>query len=581
MKFPWSRRRSIRQELVIGVALVHAVLMSVFVVDLVLKQRGFLHQQHLQRSTALVQGIARQATVNLLAGDIAALQEIINGFKEYPELRYATVLDPMGKVLAHSNPELAGRYMDDEVTRSMIAGPRAGRTLVDTAEVLDLAMPIERDDQLVGWVRFSSGTRADAQSLRSVAKEGVLYALVAIALGVALALWMARTTTKRLYALLNVADATRAGQRDVRAQDDEVNEIGRLAGSFNAMLDALREREQALELSNLELEQRVAARTAALLASEENQRAILDQANDAFVSMDSEGRVLTWNGMAEHTFGWTRQEAMGAPLSELIIPPQLRAAHAHGMARYLSTGEAKVLNRRVELIARRRDGLEFPVELSLRVRRQGNDCFFDGFLRDISERKLMQRKLEEQALQDPLTALPNRRALLAELPTAMGRAERSGQALAVLFLDLDGFKGVNDCHGHDAGDEVLREFARRLRGAVRLVDKVARLAGDEFVVIAETLATPKDAQTVAAKVLASAQEPFVLGTHTTRLSSSIGIGLYLPGSGLSPDQLLSRADDAMYQAKRNGKAQWVIWNPEAADLQAVATQSHDPAQVNV
>ncbi|MBC7993208.1 MAG: diguanylate cyclase [Rhizobacter sp.] len=578
MRILWSPRRSIRQELVIGVALVHAVLMSVFVIDLVLKQRSFLRQQHVQRSTALVQGIARQATVNLLAGDLAALQEIINGFKGYPELRYTTVLDPMGKVLAHSKPELAGLYMDDELTRSMITGPRAGRALVDTDEVLDLAMPIEWEDQLVGWVRFSAGTQADAQSLRSVAREGVLYASVAIALGVVLALWMARTTTKRLYALLKVAEATRGGRRDVRAQADEVNEIGRLAGSFNTMLDALREREQALELSNLELEQRVAARTAALLESEENQRAILDQANDAFVSMDSQGRVLTWNGMAEQTFGWTRQEALGSAMSELIIPSGLRDAHKRGMQRYLSTGEARVLDRRVELTALRRDGSEFPIELSLRVRRHGSECFFDGFLRDISERKLMQQLLEDQALQDPLTALPNRRALLAELPTAMGRADRSRQVLAVLFLDLDGFKGVNDSHGHDAGDEVLREFAKRLRGAVRSVDKVARLAGDEFVVIAETLATPNDAQTVAAKILASAREPFVLGPHTARLSSSIGIGLYFPGSGLSPDQILSRADDAMYQAKRNGKAQWVVWNSEAATLQAGTTQPHAPAQ---
>lgn len=176
---------------------------------------------------------------------------------------------------------------------------------------------------------------------------------------------------------------------------------------------------------------------------------------------------------------------------------------------------------------------------------------------DITARKQLEMQLERQALQDELTQLPNRRALFDRLPQALARADRWGKTLALFFLDLDGFKQINDRYGHEGGDELLRLFARRLENSVRQTDTVARLAGDEFTVLLEALtAGADDAYIVARKIIAAMQDPFTLVGHEVRMTTSIGIALYTPKSGLTVDQLVARADSAMYSSKRAGKNQY-------------------------
>jgi diguanylate cyclase (GGDEF)-like protein len=167
-------------------------------------------------------------------------------------------------------------------------------------------------------------------------------------------------------------------------------------------------------------------------------------------------------------------------------------------------------------------------------------------------------ELETMLMKDVLTGLPNRRALMKALPEAMGRARRAGKPCAVLFLDLDGFKGVNDTWGHEEGDELLRQFGARAAQAVRATDMVARLAGDEFVVLLEMLNETEDAEAKGQELLALLQQPFRLSTATVRLGASVGVAVYLPGSPGSVDALLARADRAMYAAKGAGKNRLVI-----------------------
>jgi len=162
-------------------------------------------------------------------------------------------------------------------------------------------------------------------------------------------------------------------------------------------------------------------------------------------------------------------------------------------------------------------------------------------------------ELEQMVMRDVLTGLPNRRALMDALPAAMARATRLKQPCAVLFLDLDGFKNINDTHGHEEGDELLRQFGARIVGAVRRTDTVARLAGDEFVVILENLGDAAAAEDMGRKIMPVLREPFVLKTVEVKLSASIGIAVHLPGAAEDLDALLARADRAMYEAKRGGK----------------------------
>lgn len=168
-------------------------------------------------------------------------------------------------------------------------------------------------------------------------------------------------------------------------------------------------------------------------------------------------------------------------------------------------------------------------------------------------------ELQALLLRDALTGLPNRRALMRALPEAIGRSGRLRMPCAVLFMDMDGFKNINDTYGHDEGDELLRLFGERIVQTLRKTDTAARLAGDEFVVILEMLTAATDAVDKAQAILLRLQQPFVLKTTTVMLSASIGIALLAPGEATDADTLLAHADQAMYAAKRKGKNRCCVY----------------------
>lgn len=173
---------------------------------------------------------------------------------------------------------------------------------------------------------------------------------------------------------------------------------------------------------------------------------------------------------------------------------------------------------------------------------------------DVTGHRQLEMALERDATEDALTGLPNRRALLQRLPEAIARADRSGYPVGVLFLDLDNFKGINDRYGHDAGDQLLKEFAGRLRQCVRETDTVARLAGDEFVIVFEALKNGMaDAETLAEKIVELMGEAFALNGEHHLVGTSVGIYMHEPHVAITPEQALAAADRAMYQAKRAGK----------------------------
>ncbi|MEO8118431.1 MAG: PAS domain S-box protein [Rhodoferax sp.] len=363
---------------------------------------------------------------------------------------------------------------------------------------------------------------------------------------------------------------------NVTKQVDENNELKYFVAVIKD-IQARKEAEASLAALRRDLEKRVEERThslrtanemlsysmaqqvhfqQALLKREAELSAVIENANDAYVCIDQAGVVSAWNQQAQATFGWTAEEAIGRRLEELILPPHMREAHRAGMKRYLSSGQSKVLNQRLELPAIRRDGTTLPVEVRIRALDVDGQKIFSAFLHDISERKLVEEIREREARHDALTGLPNRRALFEMLPKAIARSDRSETTLALCFLDLDGFKAVNDTFGHEAGDSLLREIARRLFDCLRQTDSVARLGGDEFTVLLEGLSTAghDDAMAIAEKLLASIRKPVQLGTEFVQVSASIGITFYRPGSSVSPDALVKASDTAMYQAKNSGKS---------------------------
>ena len=171
---------------------------------------------------------------------------------------------------------------------------------------------------------------------------------------------------------------------------------------------------------------------------------------------------------------------------------------------------------------------------------------------DITPLKQVERKLERLAQNDTLTGLPNRHMFNDGIAAALRRSQRSGTQVALLFLDIDGFKRINDSLGHAAGDEVLREFARRLSSCVRATDLVARLAGDEFVIVLEGIHTREECRFIARKIIAAMRGAFRAGDSIVSVTTSIGIALAV-GGATTAEALLKRADSALYAAKGLGR----------------------------
>lgn len=321
-------------------------------------------------------------------------------------------------------------------------------------------------------------------------------------------------------------------------------------------ITAQKEAEGALSALYADLEARVAERTLALHERELELRSVIENANDAYIGLDQRGVVTVWNRAAEQTFGYTAPEAIGEPLDDLIIPPAMRDAHRNGMTRYVTTGVSTVLGKRLELPAVRKDGSPLIVEVRISTLELHGQQRFSAFLHDISERKQAEARREYESRHDMLTSLLNRRALLETLPIAQSRATRTGKSLALLFIDLDGFKAVNDDLGHDAGDAVLRAVAGRLQEVVRKTDSVFRLAGDEFTVLLEAMSdTFGDARQVANKIIAEVGRPVHVAGASAHVGASIGVAVFTPDGTASPEDLIKEADRQMYASKRAGKGQ--------------------------
>ncbi len=278
---------------------------------------------------------------------------------------------------------------------------------------------------------------------------------------------------------------------------------------------------------------------------------IMDAAGDGIVTIGPEGRIASANGAADRLFGFAQGELVGQDVARLM-PEAVELTQRRGPAGPLAALVPGMPN--VQIRGVRRDGEVFPLELTINAVPLDGPPLVVGVMRDITVRREMEDRLERQAQYDALTGLPNRMLFMDRLATAIGRAARSHRPFAVMFIDLDGFKAINDTLGHGAGDEVLVQTARRLTSAVRSSDTVARLAGDEFTVILENLADPADAAWLAEKILQAMRAPFTLGAAQSGVTASVGLVLH--DSAVDSDdvaELLRKADDAMYAAKRSGK----------------------------
>jgi len=280
-------------------------------------------------------------------------------------------------------------------------------------------------------------------------------------------------------------------------------------------------------------------------------QSIISHAMEGIILINTRGTIIAFNPAAELMFGYSQDEVVGEHVG-LLMPRSDRVASDGFLQRYMRSMIARIIGTEVEVTALRQSGKSFPMSLSVNKMAAGDDHYYIGIVSDISDRKKNEAAIKRLAHYDGNTGLPNRTLFFDRLRNSLAHAARCHQNLAVLFLDLDGFKAINDTLGHVAGDRLLKEVAIRLLKSIREADTVARFGGDEFAFILNDVENEGNAALVANKVLGRLSEPFLIDGEACNIGGSIGISMF-PDDHVDMDSLIIQADTAMYAAKNNGK----------------------------
>ncbi|HEX8169764.1 MAG TPA: EAL domain-containing protein [Thermoanaerobaculia bacterium] len=506
-----------------------------------------------QKSAALTGMAAYSLADGLHDRNPAAVAAALSGLRSNPDLVYLMLVDERGQLFASFNDLVARQVSYDTLRMRGVAAPQqvlqGGErvrapappivgTIADHGAIYQSMAPVRHHGRTIG--RLYTGMSLEAANADAARSRATIAAitLVAFLLGTLAVFALSTVITGPLHRIVETTQKIAAGDFSKRAAVTNDDELGHLARSFNGMVDRLEE-------LNRTLETRVEARTRELAESEERYRLLIERNLAGVYVATEEGHVIDCNDACATLFGFsTREEFLRSGMIDYTHPHQrdsiVRRLRDHGT----------VANEEVEL--RGRDGASlWAIENVRRVEPEdGGAPVLEGILLDISDRKRAEQEIEFKAYHDPLTSLPNRTLFLDRLHVAMAQARRSESCMAVLFLDLDDMKSINDTFGHAMGDRVLQEVARRLSDAVRAGDTVARVGGDEFLVLL-AIREASEAEAVASGILARLSEPVDIDDDELYLTTSIGVALF-PTDADDAESLMHHADAAMYRVKEAG-----------------------------
>jgi diguanylate cyclase (GGDEF)-like protein/PAS domain S-box-containing protein len=311
----------------------------------------------------------------------------------------------------------------------------------------------------------------------------------------------------------------------------------------------------------------------ALFVEQERAQITLNSIGDGVACTDISGNITFLNLVAEKMTGWPRQEVTGRPMAEVLRILDAASRETIPNPMELAVGKNRTVHLPLNCLLVRRDGFEIPIEDSVSPihDREGQAIGAVIVFRDVSVAQAMALQMAHAAQHDFLTGLPNRMLLNDRVSQAIALAARHVKKVAVLFLDLDGFKHINDSLGHPIGDKLLQSIAKRLVDCGRSSDTVSRQGGDEFVVLLSEVEQSDDAAITARRMLDAVAEAHSIEQHDLHVTASIGLSIY-PDDGLDAETLIKNADTAMYQAKENGRQGYQFFKP-AMNVRAVERQS--------
>jgi diguanylate cyclase (GGDEF)-like protein/PAS domain S-box-containing protein len=310
-----------------------------------------------------------------------------------------------------------------------------------------------------------------------------------------------------------------------------------------------------------------------LFVEKERAQVTLNSIGDAVICTDIFGNITFLNLVAEKMTGWSRQEASGQPMASVFRAQDATDGKTTSNPMEMALVQNRTMHLPQNCILIRRDGFEIPIEDSVAPihDREGKASGAVIVFRDVSAARAMAVQMAHSAQHDFLTGLPNRMLVNDRLDQAIALASRHAKKVAVLFLDLDGFKHINDSLGHPTGDKLLQSIAKSLVDCVRGSDTVSRQGGDEFVVLLSEVEHSDDAAITAKRMLHAVAEAHSINQHDLHVTTSIGVSVY-PDDGPDAETLIKNADTAMYQAKENGRQSYQFFKP-AMNVRAVERQS--------
>lgn len=559
---PRERSFSLRTKLALLMSALIGIISIFLIWYLPSRIRDGARLSMIDTATSIAAMGAHGLSESVSAGQPVSGAPILRALRQSTDLVYIVATDLEGAVLSSFNETLAeqSRYatlatapppspqpgLDSEV-RGGFTGDR--RIYQAIAPIRDRARPVGRLYLGFSMDRHNANVAAGR---RAVASSTLLF----LAMGVAGSWFLAGLLMAPLEKIVQTTKRIAHGARGERAEVPDGDEVGTLARAFNEMVARIESTQNDLEDLNQKLEQRVTSRTAqfreeferrlsaqtALLSSEARYASLFDRNLAGVYVATTGGRIVSANPACAHMFGFESTE-------EFIESGRITYRDPDKRARVINQllHDGVLSNLEIELV--RRDGTAFWALENARFTPE--EALIEGIVLDITERKLSELEIEYRAHHDPLTGLPNRSLLQDRLHMAIESARRLDLQVAVIFLDIDDLKGVNDVLGHQIGDQVLQQVGQRLSGVVRSSDTVARFGGDEFVIILPDLRKEDSIHDVAETLRQSLESPIAIEDEVIFVTASIGASIF-PRDGDDAEALLQNADSMMYRVKIRG-----------------------------
>ncbi len=545
---------SLQKKIVFLIMLSSAISMMVSFSVLLGSSLRNSHNESLQQLSGISDILAENSQAALIFGDRTEAKRLLEALQEHREIESAWILDAKGKTLAAWNRK--GMIKPAPGSYRVISKQLYSEIWMKSAE---LYRPVIRGKERIGYILLQADFSKRWSNYLANLETGLIVFFLSLLVIYVLATRLQRVISQPIRDVANTA-RTIANEKtyDLRVPQHASDEIGDLIMAFNHMLSEIQDRDESLLRHQDRLEREVVKRTAELARTNEELALAAKISGLGYWEYDVATKEFTFNDQYYSLHFATAKQVGG-----------YRMSYTDFARRFVHPDDANRISDHIQLELDS-DEADFVVETEIRTQctdgsmrwmrvrfkslcdEQGNKYKLTGVSQDITEKKRSEETIWQQANFDPLTDLPNRRMFQDRLEHEIKKAHRDRSSLALMFIDLDKFKEVNDTLGHDKGDILLIEAARRIARCVRESDTVARLGGDEFTIILSEVEDTSSVERIAQSIIDALVAPFQLEEDIAFVSASIGITLY-PNDATNLEMLMSNADQAMYASKSAGR----------------------------